>query len=314
MQITLSEGAARFNEALERLGARNDRILLAVSGGPDSLAMLLLAHAVLPDRIVAATVDHGLRPEARAEADFVAKLCDEQGIPHHILTHDQPITGNIQSSARTVRYDLLHRVADQYDCTFIATAHHADDQLETLLMRLARGSGVDGMSGVRARNGKIIRPLLEFSKSELEEICQAQGIQPVRDPSNDNGEFDRVAVRQWLAEAPELFKASRANQTASAMHDAGKALAWMAEQLAVARIIHINDEIQCDAAGLPAEMQRRLVLIALSMIDPELRPRGDTLMRTVEKLSSGKTSTVGNILCKGGSVWSFSHSPPRRSG
>lgn len=314
MQITLSEGAARFNEALERLGVRNDRILLAVSGGPDSLAMLLLAHAVLPDRIVAATVDHGLRPEARAEADFVAKLCDERGIPHHILTHDQPITGNIQSSARTVRYDLLHRVADQYDCTFIATAHHADDQLETLLMRLARGSGVDGMSGVRARNGKIIRPLLEFSKSELEEICQAQGIQPVRDPSNDNGEFDRVAVRQWLAEAPELFKASRANQTASAMHDAGKALAWMAEQLAVARIIHINDEIQCDAAGLPAEMQRRLVLIALSMIDPELRPRGDTLMRTVEKLSSGKTSTVGNILCKGGSVWSFSHSPPRRAG
>ena len=314
MQITLSEGAARFNEALERLGARNDRILLAVSGGPDSLAMLLLAHAVLPDRIVAATVDHGLRPEARAEADFVAKLSDERGIPHRILTPDQPITGNIQSSARTARYDLLHRAADQYDCTFIATAHHADDQLETLLMRLARGSGVDGMSGVRPRNGKIIRPLLEFSKSELEEICQAQGIQPVRDPSNDNGEFDRVAVRQWLAEAPELFKASRANQTASAMHDAGKALAWMAEQLAVARIIHINDEIQCDAAGLPAEMQRRLVLIALSMIDPELRPRGDTLMRTVEKLSSGKTSTVGNILCKGGSVWSFSHSPPRRSG
>ena len=314
MQIARGKDAFRFTQALERLGAGDSRILLAVSGGPDSLAMLLLAHAVMPDRITVATVDHGLRPEARAEADFVAKLCDERGIPHHILTHDQPITGNIQSSARTARYDLLYRAADQFDCTFIATAHHADDQLETLLMRLARGSGVDGMSGIRPRNGKIIRPLLEFSKSELEEICQAAGISPVRDPSNDNEEFDRVAVRQWLAEAPGLFQASRANQTASAMHDAGEALAWMTEQLALSRVIHINDEIQCDAAGLPTEIQRRLVLIALSMIDPELRPRGDTLMRTIEKLSSGKTSTVGNILCKGGSVWSFSHSPPRRSG
>ena len=314
MQIALSKDAIRFTRALERLGAGDSRILLAVSGGPDSLAMLLLAHAVMPDRIAVATVDHGLRPDGRAEAEYVGDLCAKHNLPHSILTPDPPIVGNIQSAARSVRYALLHHAADQLYCAFIATAHHADDQLETLLMRLARGSGVDGMSGVRPRNGKIIRPLLEFSKSELEEICQAEGIAAVRDPSNDNDEFDRVAVRQWLAEAPELFKASRASQTASAMRDAGKALAWMTEQLAVVRIIHINDEIQCDAVGLPSEIQRRLVLIALSMIDPELRPRGDTLIRTIEKLSSGKTSTVGNILCKGGSVWSFSHSPPRRAG
>lgn len=314
MQIALSEEAIRFTRAVERLGAGDSRILLAVSGGPDSLAMLLLADAVMPDRVAVATIDHGLRPEGRAEAEYVADLCAERNLQHSILTLDRPITGNIQSSARTARYDLLHGAADQLDCAFIATAHHADDQLETLLMRLARGSGVDGMSGVRPRLGRIIRPLLEFSKSELEIICKSAGVEPVRDPSNDNAEFDRVAVRKWLADAPELFDSSRASHTASAMYDAGTALAWMAEQLVATRVSKINDEVQCDASGLPAEIQRRLALAALAMIDPELRPRGDTIVRLIEALTGGITSTVGNILCKGGAIWRFSSAPPRRPG
>lgn len=314
MQIALTEEAIRFTRAVEKLGAGSGRILLAVSGGPDSLAMLLLAHAVMPNRIAVATVDHGLRPEGRAEAEYVGDLCANRNLPHSILTSEQPIVGNIQSSARTARYDLLNHAADQLDCAYIATAHHADDQLETLLMRLARGSGIDGMSGVRPRNGKIIRPLLEFSKLELEEICQFERIGAVRDPSNDDVEFDRVAVRHWLGAAPKLLNVSRANQTASALQDAGAALSWMTDQLAATRINRIANEIQCDASFLPIELQRRLALAALAMIDPDLLPRGETITRLIEDLTAGGTSTVGNILCTGGAIWRFSNAPPRRTG
>ena len=303
----------RFKEAIGKLSQRNEaRLLLAVSGGPDSVALMLLANAAMPDRIAAATVDHGLRPEAAAEADYVATLCAERAIPHRILRPELPINGNIQSEARRARYALLEQAADEADCSLIATAHHADDQLETLLMRLARGSGVDGMSGVRPRNGRIIRPLLEFSKSELEEICKSAGIQPVVDPSNDDAEFERVAIRQWLARTQHPFNIARVTRTATAMQDAGAALLWMTDQLASTRIKKINDEIQCTATDLPHELQRRLVLTSLAMLDPDLNPRGDTVERLVGDLRGGKTTTVGDILCKGGDVWRFSPAPPRR--
>jgi tRNA(Ile)-lysidine synthase len=304
----------RFKDALNKLSVAEDaRILLAVSGGPDSFALLLLAKAALPSQIVAATVDHRLRPESAAEADYVAAFCAAHLIPHQILRPDEPITGNIQSAARVARYALLEQAADTADCSVIATAHHADDQLETLLMRLARGSGVDGMSGIRQRNGRIVRPLLEFYKSELEEICKSAEIKPVRDPSNDNNNFDRVAMRQWLARGPHPIDPARTNRTAAALSDAGIALAWMAEQLAVSRIAQIDTFIQCDARSIPYEMQRRLVVASLAMLAPELQVRGEALDRLIDSLCQGHTTTIGNVLCKGGDVWEFSPAPTRRS-
>jgi tRNA(Ile)-lysidine synthase len=304
----------RFQTAVRRLSKPDEtRILLAVSGGPDSLALMLLAHAAMPDRIVAATVDHELRPEAADEAAYVAALCADRAIPHRVLSPEQAITGNVQSSARIARYALLERAADDAGCSVIATAHHADDQLETLLMRLARGSGIDGMSGVRPRNGRIIRPLLQFSKSELEEICRAAAIEPIRDPSNDNSEFDRVAVRQWLSNTPHPLSPVRANRTAAALHDSSVALQWMVDLFAVTRIFEIDHQIQCDANGLPHELQRRLVLTSIARLDPDIVLRGATLERLIDDLTAGRTSTVGDVLCKGGELWYFSPAPPRRS-
>jgi tRNA(Ile)-lysidine synthase len=148
------ESLARFQADLDRLTGGAGRVGIAVSGGPDSLALLLLAHAAIPGGIAAATVDHGLRAEAAGEAAFVAALCATLGIPHATLRPGAPITGNIQSSARKARYALLEIWADQHNLDWIATAHHADDQAETLLMRLSRGAGVAGLSGVRAVNGR----------------------------------------------------------------------------------------------------------------------------------------------------------------
>lgn len=312
MQIA-SPDAAAFSDAIERLtGGDGNSVLLAVSGGPDSLAMLLLAHAATPERIKAATVDHGLRPEAAQEATYVAGICAELSIAHSVLTPIEPITGNVQAGGRIARYRVLHNHADAVGCRWIATAHHADDQLETLLMRIMRGSGVDGMGAIRGRHGRVVRPMLRFSKAELEAICAAAGVEPVHDPSNDDSDFDRVALRQWLAETDHPFDAQRAVRTGAALADAAKALDWMASRLA-------DDHLQLDAntatlspSDLPAELRRRLLKSALRHIEPGIEPRGEAIDRALTDLPMGKRFTIGNVLCEGGENWHFAPAPLRR--
>ena len=315
MQVTIArEYQDRFREALGRLGVGDDdRIMLAVSGGPDSLALLLLASKWESDRVCATTVDHRLRPESADEAIYVSKICERLGVPHMISVPSEPISGNIQSSARAARYRLLEEAADRHGCSLIATAHHADDQLETLLMRLARGSGVGGMAGIRARNGRIIRPLLDFDKSELEAICENARVQPIRDPSNDNADFDRVAMRQWLAQSEHPFDRLAINRTSSALADAATALDWMTDLQAEQRITGDGVEIRLDIRDLPKEIQRRLLLRALLRIDSAIAPRGAAVERLMAELKAGKTVTIADILCHGGDIWRFTSAPPRRT-
>ena len=134
---------ARFRSDLEALaGSQPERLGLAVSGGPDSLALLLLAAAALPGRIAVATVDHGLRPESGLEALHVENICDRLGCPHRILSAEMAGgRDGLQAEAREARYSALAGWAAAEGIAQLATAHHADDQAETLLMRLQRGSG-----------------------------------------------------------------------------------------------------------------------------------------------------------------------------
>jgi tRNA(Ile)-lysidine synthase len=301
-------------DAVQRLTVESvpgARLGLAVSGGPDSLAMLLLAHDSMPHQIAAATVDHGLRAEAADEACYVAEICAKRGIRHEILKPIIPISGNLQSNARQARYALLEKWADDQGCAFIATAHHADDQLETVLMRLARGSGVDGLSGIRAENGRIIRPLLGFSKAELIAICEQFGVKPIADPSNANLEFDRVKMRFWLSGSEHPLEPIAAVRSASALSEASVALRWMADYLATERIKKDGADYVLFANDLPREVQRRLVLHIVSIMEPENKPRGDTIERTLDALYARKTVTLGNILCKGSAQWRFAPAPAR---
>lgn len=303
---------AKFTSAVQKLAGGDARVLLAVSGGPDSLAMMLLAHVAMPDRISAATIDHQLRTEAAEEANFVAALCGKLNIPHTVLRPSEPITGNLQSEARTARYALLQSQADAEGCDFIATAHHADDQLETLLMRIARGSGVDGLAGVRMRQGRIIRPMLAFTKTELEEICEQSGITPISDPSNADGSFDRVKMRQWLASNAHPFDPLRAVRTASAFADAAEALDWMADSAFETRVSSKDDTLIFDATALPKEIQRRLLLRILDQIQPGYVPRGEATDRALETLNNGGRQMLGDILCEGGQTWRFRRAPQRQ--
>jgi tRNA(Ile)-lysidine synthase len=271
-----------------------------------------MAHTAFADRVAAATVDHGLRPQAADEAHYVAQLCAERGISHTILTPPKPITGNIQSAARRVRYALLTDWAVHKQCDWIATAHHADDQVETVLMRLNRGSGIDGVSGIRAVNERIIRPLLEFTKSELISVCTATGVVPVDDPSNKDTDFDRVKMRQFLASAPNPFDSHAFTRSASALAEASLALTWMTQQLSGQRITQSKAGVQFDPAGLPRELQRRLLHGIVSGLEDAISPRGDAIQRTLDALTRGETVTLGNILCKGGTTWYFTDAPARR--
>ena len=196
----------RFADDLARASPASEcPLLIAVSGGPDSVALLLLARQVLGARCVAATVDHGLRPEAAGEAAWVARLCSTLGVPHAVLTGRLPErdgrTRNVSARARALRYALLRTHAEGIGAAAIATAHHADDQVETLVMRLNRGAGLAGMAGVRARSDGIVRPLLAWRRAELAAVVATCGIVPVDDPSNRDARFDRARLRSAIGDA-----------------------------------------------------------------------------------------------------------------
>lgn len=200
--VSLAEAGVAF-EGLSHEAA----LLVAVSGGPDSVALLALlaAWAQMPGRpaLHAATVDHGLRRESAGEAAAVAQLCSKLGVGHATLRWEgpKPING-VQAEARRARYALLANEARRLGGATLVTAHTLDDQAETMLMRLAHGSGPAGLVGMRVRsevNGvALVRPLLGFPKMRLVAAAQARGLPFVRDPSNNDPRFERVRWRETM--------------------------------------------------------------------------------------------------------------------
>lgn len=187
------------------------RLVLAVSGGSDSMALMRLAAPLRADglaEISVATVDHGLRPEARLEAEMVGREADALGLDHAILiwAGDKPSTG-LQAAARTARYRLLVAHAETRSAEAIMTAHTAEDQAETVFMRLQRGSGPRGLAGMAEETLvaagasdpiRLLRPLLSFRRQGLRDYLQKAGAPFVDDPSNENTAFERVRIRRLL--------------------------------------------------------------------------------------------------------------------
>lgn len=196
---TLEEGLRR---SFRRLSPTGRGVLLAVSGGADSMT-LLSGAARLAGRVgltfEAATVDHHLRPEARAEVESVARFSKSLGVLHHVL--DAPISGasGLEAAARTSRYAALESLRVERKLDQVATAHTASDQAETLLMRLARGTSLAGAASIHeARADRVIRPLLFATRTEVEAYVAARGIDVARDPMNADPTFLRVRVREQV--------------------------------------------------------------------------------------------------------------------
>lgn len=306
---------ARFAGDLARLWPEAGKLGLAVSGGPDSLALLLLAEAVMPGQVEVATVDHGLRSESGSEAAMVAELCAGHGICHEIINVKVP-PGNVQNAARLERYRGLGEWAKRKGLSALATAHHADDQAETLIMRLNRASGTAGLAGVRARGVvpgtgcPVLRPLLGWRRAELAEIVSAAGLDAVRDPSNEDPRFDRVRLRQSLKDCDWLNIGALA-ASASHLADSEMVMQWAAQREWKERVTVSEDAIRY-RPNAPAALVMRVVGRAISMLGAE--PRMGNVAKLVTGLAAGKDSNLAGVVarCHDGE-WVFRKEPPRRN-
>jgi tRNA(Ile)-lysidine synthase len=296
-------------------------LLLAVSGGPDSTALMLiaarwrraLAHG---PTLFAATVDHRLRPESAAEARAVGKLAHGLGIPHEILrwTGNKPATG-LQEAARAARYRLLAGAARAVGAAYILTGHTLDDQAETVLLRMARGSGMTGLGAMlrqtplaedrdgappgRRRNEAqlwLVRPLLDLPKARLLATLAAEGIAAADDPSNRDPRFTRARLRGLLPMlAGEGLDARRLALLARRLQRADAAIE-RAVDAAEAAASQPGGAIRFDAEkfiGLPAEVGLRLLGRAIAGAAGESPARLGRLEALYEALARSGTAPAG---------------------
>lgn len=315
------EAIERFRRSLDPLAGAEQKIGLAVSGGPDSLGLLLLAAAARPGAVEAATVDHALRPESASEAALVADLCAGLGVPHRTLTvewAEKPETG-LQERARGKRYALLSEWAGERGLTTLVTAHHLDDQAETAMMRLMRGAGVRGLSAMRrigrapVGRARLARPLLGWRRSELEKLCADAGVAPAQDPSNSDDQFERVRVRTALARADWLDPVAVA---ASAGHlaEADAALGWATALVWRQKVRRNGEQFLFHQHGIPREIRRRVVARAIARLASEGAAgelRGREVDRLLVELAAGRKATLRGVLCSGGKQWRFQPAPVR---
>lgn len=290
--------------------ARPMRIGLALSGGGDSMAMAALAAhwaGTLGVTLHACSVDHGLRPEAADEVELARRFCVDAGISHSVERWDHGrIDGNLQHAARQARYDLLERWAGRNGITHVALGHTQDDQAETLLLRLARGSGVDGLSAMRparvSHGVTWLRPMLWIGRAELRAFLVTRGIEWADDPSNDDPRFDRIKTRQMMPKLGQLgLTRARIVETAQHMTRARDALNHLAARAADEVVISLEaGTVAFDAAALrslPDDTITRLVAHALSFVSrAPYRPRYDTLIRA---LDAPKSTLHGCVMQQG---------------
>jgi tRNA(Ile)-lysidine synthase len=271
----------------EHLLDEEDSIVVAVSGGPDSMALLhilFLLAASRKWRLIVAHVNHQFRgEESDREAEFVAEYAKHLGLPFEIGVINVPrfikeSHMNGQAAARELRYDFLLHVADKYQARRIALAHHADDQAETLLMRLVRGTGTLGLTGIPIRrwikNVELIRPLLRIYKSEVLQHCEQHGLSFCWDSSNAQHKYVRNQIRHELIPLlkqynPQLPEAL--NRLADVMgleDDYLKQEVDAAYQKLVVKAINGLQLPRSGFASLHPALQRRLIKLILSYLAP----------------------------------------------
>lgn len=286
-----------------------DRIGIAVSGGGDSVALLhLMARALAPGGVTleVATVDHGLRPEAGTEVDFAAGICATLGLRHDRLEWiGWDGTGNLQDQARRARYRLLTQWARDRGIAIVALGHTADDQAETLLMRLGRAAGVEGLSGMpvrRERDGiTFLRPLLGVTRATLRRYLDDSGLDWIEDPSNRDERFDRVRARAALdALGPLGITVQTLVDVAAHMAAAGAALDFYAARAATALTRIDAGDVVIERRGylaLPDETARQLLVRAVCWIaHAEYPPRRQSVHQAIAAIGAGVPATLGGCM------------------
>ncbi len=312
-----------------------DHVLVAVSGGLDSTLLLVLLHewaqrcGVSAPKLSVATVDHALRPASRGEAEGVCGLTATLALPATVLTWqgDKPRTG-MQAAAREARYQLLFGHAKTIGADALAVAHHADDQSETLLMRLCAGSGLDGLSGMQARVTRdgvsLVRPLLGIGKQQLLATARIKGLDWVDDPSNCDDKFTRVRFRKArdvLADAG--LDALRLGRLSQRMARAQDALEQMTDRCWQDVVLVDTDEIILSERlfDAPDEIRIRLVMRACAKLVPDAPQRLERfetlLARLNENVGQGgslNSSVAGCLVRMRQGQLRVTREPPRNRG
>ncbi len=279
---------------------------VAVSGGSDSLALMLLlrdwAKAQRRKLPVVLSVDHGLRPESAAEARQVVRWAKKLGLSGHVLASNDPApVADVEASARRLRYGLIGAFAKSHKLAAVYVAHTRDDQAETILLRLARGSGVDGLAGMRecAPFPEIgfgplwlARPLLGFDRRALRAFLVARGQRWIEDPMNADARFARVRVRlAWPGLAPLGLTPERLVETAAHLARAREALDIVSQAVLARACQPCRGGFALDPQALasaPAELGlRALAKILMATTLNPYRPRFDRLSALFTAITEG---------------------------
>lgn len=265
------------------------RFVIAVSGGPDSMALLYILHKLEVDALVA-HINYGKRGEASDnDAELVEQMAYEWGFDCHSVKVDSEETDsqNFQQWARKVRYDVFRSLADEYNADGIALAHHEDDQVETIMQKLFRGAGLESWSAMSIWNGELFRPFLETGREEILAYCEQHAVPYRIDESNLGSDFARNFLRnEWLERLDKHFPGWKENvkRIPGQAEIFSKALDWISD-----RITDDRDRLDRDMLiSLEPELTRALILKKMKEIDPDIELARDAL-KEVDKLHELQT-------------------------
>lgn len=288
-------------------------ILAAVSGGPDSLALLLALESISKEekfRLAACVVDHHLREESGSEADFVETVCRERGIPcarKDVFVEEERNLrgGSVETVARELRYAALREAARDFGADRIAAAHHRDDQAETVLYRLLRGSGGDGLSGMRARAGDIIRPFLCVTRADIETFLEAFPYTPCHDASNEVPDTVRNSIRLALIPVLRGYNPNISETLCRTAEILESESAYLEEETEKYRPLFSEEGdslvlLRAALRDVPAVLRRRLLRrvwthFGLRAPDYEALCRIETF---IEEKPSGKWTSAGGVIAE----------------
>ena len=284
-----------------------DRLGVAFSGGGDSMALLHAVTRAFPDaNIRAATVDHGLREGSKAEAARAKSRAETLGVPHDTLTWTGwDGTGNLQAEARSARYALLKGWADSHSIEKVLLGHTRNDQAETVLLRLARGAGVDGLAAMPAERNFggvwFLRPFLGQSRAALRAYLLRHGLEWDEDPSNVDARFDRIKLREAGPMLADLGLTPEAlTQVAENMAEARDVLDRETAKAARKGARVVEGDIEFDAhvlADLPAEILRRLLVSAVVWVARlSYPPRRAAVRAALTQAKALQTASLGGCL------------------
>ncbi len=303
---------------LQKYHIENKKIAVGVSGGADSLALVLMAAEQLVPcgyRVIALTVDHGLRPSSADEAAYVAEIMKQHQIEHHILRwQGEKPQSDVEAAARTARFELIGEWCQQNEVSCLLLAHHSYDQAETFFIRLQRGSGLEGLcamrEAVKRHNLLILRPLLNRSPEDMKNYLRQKKIAWINDESNDDERFLRNKIRHFLPELAQktAITAEDICQTVTRLQSAEDYIQNKLAQFMATEVVNESGEIfylnYAVFAKLHEEMQFRVLA---RLLGDEYMPRAGSVLRLRQQLLApnfnGATLNGKEILRHNEQIW-----------